>query len=690
MKSDPQETSIENSLKVMRLLGGCLLCALVLSAYGETTAEFSPAAGQLLHNDDRNFLKQDHVKQEPFQHRQKARETLPDSTFNLRVHVNDMLNHQRLSQAVVEVFINYTKNSSALSGEDGSAFLHVPYHSGLPVTVVASKVGYMPTMLPCKTNRIPIFSSVMMSLLNLNQGNIWLFEDSVMITGQTADGTSQPTVRFPKSLLNLTHSSNITSVKAYLTIPKLTSDEHSSLNTLGIMNITSGYVSVDLSPVAAVSVQLFSGDTELHISGPIHFTLTVPDSWGLQTSNVIPAWYFNSSTGGWMRKGLGKVMSVDGKLVWTFTAPHLGYWIAAPLSSTRGFFDLAFSIDFISHHYFFLMVLFGGTLVAVICLLVGLLFYCREPSEIKARKMQHVLKKDQTTSTCDDDVFEASSGSACDPQDGQNQNHSLTERGDNQRNASFICVHNSEVIVNPGAVAITMECNELEINTNLTDLTFSHNSSEQARLPASLTDNLFFYNQPVAIFPAPAFFQLEEPEQTQWRKSATLPRAGASNSASMEPLSKDSIIQTMPKGLSATQSQAVETEKQFEVLEGSQAANSINTSRGPFGLLESASVPATLNKIRESRHSMHTLTGLSEIPSPQPPRAWFVSLEGKPAAEIRYTVSEQQRRRRPIESRDTSLDSGVDMSELNQMSSRRAVTLERNATFVKSKQEPRH
>jgi len=63
-----------------------------------------------------------------------------------------------------------------------------------------------------------------------------------------------------------------------------------------------GYVSVDLSPVAAVSAQLFSGDTELHMSGPIHFTLTVPDSWGLHTSNVIPAWYFNRSTGEYKSK----------------------------------------------------------------------------------------------------------------------------------------------------------------------------------------------------------------------------------------------------------------------------------------------------------------------------------------------------------------------------------------------------
>lgn len=42
------------------------------------------------------------------------------------------------------------------------------------------------------------------------------------------------------------------------------------------------------------------------------------------------------SAGGWMRKGLGMVVSVDRKLTWTFTAPQLGYWIAAPLTSTRG------------------------------------------------------------------------------------------------------------------------------------------------------------------------------------------------------------------------------------------------------------------------------------------------------------------------------------------------------------------
>lgn len=37
-----------------------------------------------------------------------------------------------------------------------------------------------------------------------------------------------------------------------------------------------------------------------------------------------------------MRKGLGTVKTIEGELLWTFSAPHLGYWIAAPPSSTTG------------------------------------------------------------------------------------------------------------------------------------------------------------------------------------------------------------------------------------------------------------------------------------------------------------------------------------------------------------------
>ncbi|KAI3356524.1 hypothetical protein L3Q82_017731, partial [Scortum barcoo] len=633
-------------VEIMRLLI-CLLSALVLCESGRAAAEFTPA-GHSLHVNDGNFSNRDHMKQESFQlHHQQVPDPSSGSAFHLKVQVNDMLSHQYLTQAVVEVYINYTRTNTALTGEDGSVLLHVPFQTGMPITIVASKDGYICTLLPCKTNRMPIFSSVTMSLVGLTQGNIWLFEDSVLITDKTSGSSSQPIVQFPKSLLNLSDSSNVTSVKAYLTVPKLPSEEDSFHNTLGIMGSKSGFISVGLSPLAAVSVQLFSGDTELHVSGPIQIRLSIPDSCGLQTSNVVPAWFFNRTT---------------------------------------GFFGLAIPIDFILRHSSFLMGLLGGMLVIVICLLVGLLFY---RSEAETKKILPVMRKDQTTSTCDNEVFEGPSGDSSHPQGGLNT--SFTERGDDWHNDSVISMHKGNVIANPSAVAIQVECNELELNTDLNDLTRLHKTTEQIRVPASLTENLFFYNQPVAILHAPAFFHLEEqPEQPQWSKSATLPRAGASNGANTEPQSKDSITQTLPKGPSATQNQTVETEDQPQDLEDSQAVSSTNTSRGHFSLPESVSVPGTLNKIGGSRHSVHALAELSKIPSLQAPRAWFVSLEGKPAAEIHYAVTEQQRRRRPVESRETSLDSGVDMSELNPTSGRRLVTLERNATFVKSTSSSKH
>ncbi|KAM3862148.1 protein FAM171B-like [Diretmus argenteus] len=687
-----------------------LLYVLVCCKDGKATGDFSPAAGAS-HVNKGNFSEQHHMK--PNQHQHHQPEPLPGSTFTLKVQISDFVNHQYLNQSTVEVYVNYTITNTALTGEDGVVLLQVPYHLGLPITIVASRDGYICTVLPYKTRRMPIFSSVSMSLLVLNQGNIWLFEDSVLITGKTSDASSQPTVQFSKSLLKLSESSDISSVKAYLSFPKLSTEDDNFLSTLGTVSHTSGYTNMELSPVAAVSVQLFSRETELHVTGPIQISLPIPDSCGLQMSNAVPAWFFNQTTGGWMRKGLGMIVLVEGKLMWTFTAPHLGYWIAAPLSPSRGLTGLAIPLDFISQHSSFLVAFLGGVLVIIVGLLACLLCYCRSSlHETKAKKIHAakllVSRKDQTTSTCDNELLEVSSGDSCHPQDGLSQ--LFTERGNYQHNASVISKQNGIVIVNPkatgqgliqfeeNAVAIRLGCTEPELNANPNDLTSLHEISQQIGVPVSLGENLFFYNQPVAILHAPAFFHLEEqPEQPQWSKSATLPRTGTSNNTPTESLSTDTFTQTLPKGPSASQNQMLNTEEQLRVSEGSQAPSSTHPSRSHYSLPESVSVPGTLNKIGGNRHSClgpfpselqgnseHALAELSKIPSPLPPRAWFVSLEGRPAAEIHHSVSEQQGRRRPAESRETSLDSGVDMSELNQTAGRKAVTLERKATFVKS------
>uniref|UniRef100_A0AAQ4Q7Q2 FAM171 N-terminal domain-containing protein n=1 Tax=Gasterosteus aculeatus aculeatus TaxID=481459 RepID=A0AAQ4Q7Q2_GASAC len=211
-----------------------LLCALLSCGDANAAGEFT-ASGRAPHANDGD---RDHARQEPLRHR--APDATSDSAFDLKVQVNNVMSRQYLSQALVEIYVNYTRTNAALTGEDGGILLHVPFQTGMPITLVASKDGFICTLLPCKTNRMPIFSSVTMSLLGLNPGNIWLFNDSVLITGKTSDATSQPIVQFPKSLLNLTDSSNATSVKAYLTLPKLPSEEDSFLHTLGIMRSKSG------------------------------------------------------------------------------------------------------------------------------------------------------------------------------------------------------------------------------------------------------------------------------------------------------------------------------------------------------------------------------------------------------------------------------------------------------------------
>ncbi|XP_068602682.1 protein FAM171B-like [Brachionichthys hirsutus] len=639
----------------------CVISALIVCGACAAAGELTPTRPPLRVNDG-NFPHRDHVT-----------EAASGSAFSLKVQVNDALSRARLSQAVVDVYTNYTLTSTAVTGEDGGVSLLVPYRAGTPITIVAGRDGYVRTPLPCKPNRRPIFTSVTVSLMALRHGNIWLFEDSVLITGKSSDPSSLPAVRFPKNLLNLTGGGGVSSLKAFLTVPPKLPPEDGFQSTVGVASSRSGYVSVELSPLAAVSIQLFSGDREMNVAGPLQISLSIPDGSGLQASDVIPAWFLNRTTGGWMRKGLGRVASVEGKLAWTFSAPHLGYWIAAPLSPTRGFFRIDVPTDFLVHYSSFLTAVLGGMLLIAAGLLVGLLSYHRRWLGGTETKIQPVTRRDRSTSTRADEDSEVSSEDSFHPR-------SVAERRCNLHNDSFMSAGNGSVVANAGAAAVGVGWSQLELHAGLNDLRGSRETTDQVGSPCSLAESFFYYNQPVAILQAPAFFHVEErPEQLQRSKSATLPRSGAANCAAAERPSRDGVVQTP----SLSQNQAApETKNSPEDVEAPEERPS--TSRAHFSLQESASVPGTLNKIGGKRHSLHALAELSEIPSLQPPRAWFVSLEGKPAAEIHYAVPEQQRRRRPAESRDTSLDSGVDMSELNQASGRRAVAPERNATFVKN------
>lgn len=135
------------------------------------------------------------------------------SAFSLKVWVTDALSRRRIGRAAVDVYINCTRTYTVVTGDDGGVLINITDQTVAPVTVVVSKDGYLPKVLPYKAKRLPskvlnasayvamlilqtshilpdfsaaVFSSVTISLLALNQGNIWLYEDSVLISGRSS------------------------------------------------------------------------------------------------------------------------------------------------------------------------------------------------------------------------------------------------------------------------------------------------------------------------------------------------------------------------------------------------------------------------------------------------------------------------------------------------------------------------
>ncbi|KAK2917443.1 family with sequence similarity 171 member B [Channa argus] len=621
---------------------------------------------------------------------------IAEPQFVLKVLVRDLVTHQPLPGASVDVYLNHTLRSSARTGERGEVLLWVAYSPGLSLTLLGSMEGYVPSPLPWRTTKRPIFSAVTLLLFPHSQGNVWLFEDSVLITGKLPDSSSQPKVKFPKNLLAVFEKSNITSVTAYLTVPQHHLAKDCANCTPGIISSKSAVRSLALKPVAALSVLLYSGTDELQVRGPIQISLPLGHSTHLRASDTVPAWAFNLKTGAWENQGLGIVKAVGDELVWTYTASHLGYWIAAPIPSPNDY--LGHDMDFISYHTYLLMGILGGTLVIVFGFLSLLLCHCggsyREPRRRRARFSKlTVVKKDQTTSTHMEEGLLFHSGdnslASCSVQ---------CEPSSTPRHKASYNIY----VEDPGsrsAAPLYENINSDRIKgtplpphyINSEEVARLREKSEQNRANMN-SDNFFqdklihIYNQPVAIIQAPELFGAQE-QQLSGCKSATFPRNGVEYDTHSEPASKDSYTQTLPKvphhhsqdGSGPQQSK--DEPRPLETPPQGQGPNSGVWGRYSNLLESSVSVPGTLNEAAgmEAFSSGHgvprELQGISERTlleltrgksSSSHPRAWFVSLDGKPAAQVRHSIIELQSCRRPPSSNDTSLDSGVDMNEPQQ------------------------
>ncbi|KAJ8003881.1 hypothetical protein DPEC_G00153000 [Dallia pectoralis] len=614
--------------------------------------------------------------------------------FALRVLVKDQVTRRPLGGAQVEVFVNHTLRSQALTGERGEVLLRVPYSGGLSLIIVGSMDGYVLSPLTWRTAKRPIFSSITLSLLPQNQGNIWLFDDSVLIAGKLPDISNQPMVQFPKSHLKLSEGRNISTVLAYLTIPQHSLAKSCSNCFPGIIHNKSVFRSVELRALAALSTLLYSSGQEVEVKGPIQISLPLEDTTNLRPSDTIPAWVFNSRTGAWENQGVGVVKMVEGTLVWTYMASHLGYWIAAHLPTSNGYMGHGSSLEFLSYHTYLLIGILGGTLLIVIGFLAVLLCHCggsgnsRSPRRRKTRFTKlSVLKKDQTTSTHMEEVHAMMS---LHPGDRAHSHCDASSTSRHNKANYNIYVEDPgrgpsvPLYENVGGGARGPQASNHYVNSDEVARLRELSREEQNR--AHL---LHLYNQPMALIQATELFGSQGGEQQgSGCKSATFPRNGGDyDSHCSEQGGQDSYTQTLPKNGHHTQGAKAEQDHQDQPQALETPPKGAASTPGMWGrynsLLESSlSVPGTLNEAAGigsfgggvggpgelQGMSERTLLELTRGKASSPhPRAWFVSLDGKPAASVRHSIIELHGRHpRPPSSNDTSLDSGVDMNEPQQ------------------------
>lgn len=288
-----------------------------------------------------------------------------------------------------------------------------------------------------------------------------------------------------------------------------------------------------------------------------------------------------------------------------------------------------------------------------------------------------IIKKDQTTSTSADEVHEPLYNNRDHNGD---RSYSLATRGAGvsaspRHQASFnVYVDRPagnlyENIGTAGLENLRVTVPNLYVNSNeVAKLREMSDKSALRQGPAETSayrDKLFhIYNQPVAIVQSPEHFPAQGQAESTGSRCATFPRNGMEHGAQAERNLKDSFTQTLPKV--PQQDNNVQP-----ALEGPQNSTANPGIWGHYShLLESVSVPGTLNEAAGMGPFHGELQGISEqtlleLSKVKPsPRAWFVSLDGKPAAQVRHSVIELQGRHRPGSSNDTSLDSGVDMNEL--------------------------
>ncbi|NXJ58733.1 F1712 protein, partial [Spizaetus tyrannus] len=253
----------------------------------------------------------------------------------LKVQVYESGTLAPLAQATLEVFGNRSSLAAGTTDHEGTGVLPVPYRLGTWVLVTATRRGYVTASVPWRVNKLP-------------------------------RARGQPWAQFPRRAARLPRSSTYSQLAASLTAatgPSLTrafptflgaEQDGSGTGTpagtfLGVRPVKDPVCTspslvpaanatwLELAPVAALSVHLFTGNgTEVPLAGPVQLSVPLAPDAGPVVATSVPAWRFDPKSGLWVRNGTGLIRKEGRQLYWTFVSSQLGYWAAALPSPSTG------------------------------------------------------------------------------------------------------------------------------------------------------------------------------------------------------------------------------------------------------------------------------------------------------------------------------------------------------------------
>lgn len=323
----------------------------------------------------------------------------------LKVRLSDASTHQPLGGATVQLYANNTLVTTETSSSDGNAHLRFPYRLGTTLVVTATNQGYVPNSVPWTPTRLPVFSSISLELLPERAASLMVYDDVVEIVSDFQGFKGQPSVHFQRRALSLPPNTSYSNLTALFTVASSSSHIQHFPYLQGLRgNGTGAEKRFDLTPIAAVSVHLLSGEgVELTVNEPITVSLPLPADGGLKENDHIPAWRFDPRLGVWIKSSWGHVQKEGDQLVLTYIAPQLGYWLAAMSPLHTG---PVIAKDISMYHTVFLLAILGGMALILLCLFCLLLCYCRRRcTKTRASHRKFVLpsgldnsKRDQATS----------------------------------------------------------------------------------------------------------------------------------------------------------------------------------------------------------------------------------------------------------------------------------------------------